>query len=174
MSSGTLGVLIFLASVLVASTALLAQASPLPTDTPSTPSPAPVASTHPMVTLRFPKGWSRCQGDSVAIQICAPGGIPDVRIAKLGAMSDYTTDKGLAMMKAVAGQFPGTQVTTGTVCNGTQPAVFAISTNGNGAVEKKMALVMGHIGGAIVTFENPSGAPVDPGIENMFDTLCWP
>ena len=92
----------------------------------------------------------------------------------MGVMDGYTTDKGVAMMKDVAGRFPGTEVTTGTVCNGAQPAVFATSKNANGTIDKKMALVMGHVSGAIITFENPTGAAVDPGIDTMFNTLCWP
>jgi hypothetical protein len=151
-----------------------AQVSPSPSSSPSA-SPSPTPSPIKDVVLRFPKGWARCGGDSVAIQICAPTQFPDVRIAKTPADPTYTTDKGVKMMKdMVSSMFPTAEITVGSVCNGGEPAVITIVKDSKGVVSMKQVLVMGHVSGAIITFENPTGAAVDPAIDDMFNTLCWP
>ena len=152
----------------------LAQVSPSPSSSP-TATPSPSAAPPKEVVLQFPKGWARCGEDAYAISICAPDHITDVRVAKVGVMANYTTDQGVKMMKDMgASMFPGMQITTGAVCNGAEPAVIAIAKDSKGGISMKEVFVMGHVSGAIITFENPTGAAVDPGIDNMFNTLCWP
>jgi len=127
-----------------------------------------------MATFNLPKGWVRAPGDSYAMVWRAPSGPQDLRVAKIGRPPDFGAG-GMEKLKAmVTSMAPANSVVTQTqVCNGTQPAIRTVVKNADGKITMEQVVVMGNLGGAIVTYEIPDALP-DPGAENALSTICWP
>jgi len=129
-----------------------------------------------MATFTLPKGWHQAPGDSVAMEWDSPDEMQSLRVAKTGVDPAYAGDKGLAKVKNMIGMFgfPNAIVAPTMVCNGTQPAISAISKSAKGVIEMDMIVVQGDLGGAIVTYANMSGSDPEPAALNALASLCWP